>query len=167
MLLKMRSNDYHFITCWRVHGRVEEVYDILSRVTELPRWWPSVYLDVQELNPGDAKGIGKLVSFHTRGWLPYTLRWQLRVIDARCPHGFAIEAWGDFVGRGAWDFVQDGDSVDITYDWKIRAEKPLLRYFSFIFKPLFAANHRWAMAQGETSLRAEIARRRSTGAYQS
>jgi hypothetical protein len=40
----------------------------------------------------------------------------------------------------------------------------LLRYLSFVFKPLFAANHRWAMAQGERSLRAEMARRRSANA---
>ena len=29
-------------------------------------------------------------------------------------------------------------------------------------KPLFEANHRWAMARGEESLRLELARRRAT-----
>jgi hypothetical protein len=29
-------------------------------------------------------------------------------------------------------------------------------------KPLFEANHRWAMAQGEESLKLELARRRAT-----
>jgi hypothetical protein len=48
------------------------------------------------------------------------------------------------------------------FDWRIRAEKPLLRWLSFIFKPIFEANHRWAMAQGETSLKLELARCRST-----
>jgi len=32
--------------------------------------------------------------------------------------------------------------TDITYDWRIRADKPLLRYLSFVFKPIFSANHR-------------------------
>jgi hypothetical protein len=50
----------------------------------------------------------------------------------------------------------------IEYDWKIRAEKPLLRSFSFLLKPIFAANHRWAMARGEGSLRLELARRHAT-----
>ena len=45
----------------------------------------------------------------------------------------------------------------MTYDWKIRADKPLLRYLSFLLKPIFSANHRWAMAQGEKALRAELA----------
>ena len=163
----MLGNDYHFVTRWRVQGTVSEVYDILSRVTDMPRWWPSVYLDVQELEPGDPHGVGKIVSLHTRGWLPYTLRWQFRVTAARYPEGYSIEAWGDFVGSGSWYFEQSGELVDITYDWKIRAEKPLLRYLSFVFKPFFAANHRWAMAQGERSLRAEMARRRSASASHS
>ena len=51
--------------------------------------------------------------------------------------------------------------VDITYDWRLRAEKPLLRNLSFLLKPLFEANHRWAMAQGEESLKLELARRRA------
>jgi hypothetical protein len=41
----------------------------------------------------------------------------------------------------------------------VRADKPLLRYGSLIFKPIFAANHRWAMATGEQSLKLELQRR--------
>jgi hypothetical protein len=157
----MIGNDYHFITHWRMKGRVEDVYRTLGNVTDLVRWWPSVYLDVRELAPGDQNGIGELVGLHTRGWLPYTLRWTYRVTGVNFPAGFSFDASGDFVGRGVWTFEQDGDWVDITFDWKIRADKPLLRYLSFLFKPIFAANHRWAMTQGEKSLRAELARRRA------
>jgi hypothetical protein len=60
-----------------------------------------------------------------------------------------------------WTFRQDGPFVDIEYDWRIRAEKPLLRSLSFLLKPIFEANHRWAMARGEESLRLELARRRA------
>ena len=71
-------------------------------------------------------------------------------------------ASGDFEGRGIWTFKQNDLWADITYDWKISAEKPLLRYFSFIMKPIFSANHYWAMARGEESLKLELARRRAT-----
>ena len=54
--------------------------------------------------------------------------------------------------------------MDIVYDWQLRAEKPLLRDLSFVLRPLFEANHRWAMARGETSLRLELERRRATSA---
>lgn len=155
----MRDNEYHFITHWRVEGTAEEVYRILEDATDLVRWWPSVYLDVQELEPGDEQGIGRVVSLHTKGRLPYTLRWHFRVTDVDYPHGFTLEAWGDFVGRGIWTFEQDGRWVNVTYNWKIRADKPLLRYLSPLLKPIFEANHRWAMDQGEESLRLELARR--------
>ena len=49
--------------------------------------------------------------------------------------------------------------MDITYDWRIRADKALLKYLSFMFKPMFSANHRWAMAKGEESLKLELLRR--------
>jgi hypothetical protein len=155
------SNDYHFVTEWTVPGSVEEVSDVLGDAAGLARWWSSVYLKVEVLEPGGADGVGRVVRLHTKGWLPYTLDWQFRVTENRRPHGFALEAWGDFVGRGAWRFEQRGDQVRASYDWRIRADKPLLRWLSFLLKPCFSLNHRWAMAQGEKSLRAELMRRRA------
>ncbi|HKP12302.1 MAG TPA: SRPBCC family protein [Blastocatellia bacterium] len=157
----MATNDYHFITDWRVEGTINEVADILSDATSLPRWWPSVYLGVEVKAPGDSAGVGEVVSLYTKGWLPYTLRWQFRVTESNYPHGFSLEAWGDFKGRGVWTLGQDGDFVNVRYDWRIRADKPLLAALSFLMKPLFAANHRWAMARGEESLKLELARRRA------
>ncbi|HJZ49617.1 MAG TPA: SRPBCC family protein [Roseiflexaceae bacterium] len=154
----MATNEYHFITRWRLEGRVEEIADIIGDARDLARWWPSVYLEVRELDPGDARGLGKRIDLYTKGWLPYTLRWQFRITEI-ASNGFTLEATGDFVGRGIWTFEQDGQWAIVTYDWKIRADKPLLRYLSFIMKPIFAANHRWAMAQGERSLKLELARR--------
>src|SRR5262252_9512399 len=112
------ANDYHFITVWRVESSVEEVSDILGDAADLVRWWPSVYLDVKVLEPGDERGLGKVVSLYTKGWLPYTLRWTFRVTEVR-DDGFTLVASGDFDGRGIRTFEQDGPWVIITYDWKI------------------------------------------------
>jgi hypothetical protein len=84
----------------------------------------------------------------------------IRPKDER-PHGFALEAEGDFVGRGAWHFVQLGARVCARYDGRIRATKPRLRLSSFLLKPVCAANHRWAMRRGDVSLRLELRRRRA------
>ncbi len=157
----MASNEYHFITHWRVKGTIKEVSDIIGDAEDLVRWWPSVYLDVKVLEPGVERGLGRVVSLYTKGWLPYTLRWNFRVTEVS-EDDFTLVAWGDFDGRGIWTFEQDGPEVNITYDWKILAEKPLLRYFSFIMKPIFSANHRWAMEKGEESLKLELARRHAT-----
>jgi len=147
------SNEYVFLTRWRIEGTIEEVSEILGDAESLVRWWPAVYLAVQK----DADGV---VHLHTRGWLPYTLRWQFHITEDRSPHGFSLDATGDFVGRGVWTLRQDGPYADAVYDWRVRADKPLLRYGSFIFKPLFSANHHWAMARGEESQKLEMQRRR-------
>jgi hypothetical protein len=157
----MSANEYLFVTEWRVEATVEEVSAILSDPLGLVRWWPSVYLDVREIEHGSADGTGRVVELLTKGRLPYRLRWRFRVTESRRPYGFSLEAWGDFVGRGVWTFTQDGAFTNIVYDWKILAQKPLLRRLSFLMKPLFAWNHRWAMARGEESLRAELVRTRA------
>lgn len=154
----MSIKDYHFVTHWRIEGTVEEVADILQNPLDLPRWWPSVYLDVVELKEGDENGVGGEYDLHTKGWLPYTLRWQFTVTEVNAPNGFTLKARGDFIGKGVWTLKQDGDYVEAKYDWRISAEKPLLRLFSPVFKPVFSANHHWAMHQGEESLKAELER---------
>ena len=98
---------------------------------------------------------------HTRGKLPYTLRWRARVTEICYPAGFTIEATGDFLGRGIWTFEQEREEVNVIFDWRLRAEKPLLLYLSFFFKPLFRANHRWAMARGQEGLQKELAAKSS------
>jgi hypothetical protein len=156
-VIDLTNNEYHFITDWRVESTVDEVSKILGDPFALMRWWPSVYLDVKVVEQGEESGLGRVVSLYTKGWLPYTLRWDFRVTEVR-KDGFTLVAWGDFDGRGIWTFKQDGPWVNIIYDWKIKAEKWLLRSFSFIMKPIFSANHHWAMAKGEESLKLELAR---------
>jgi hypothetical protein len=114
------------------------------------------------VEPPDANGLSRRVRLRTKGWLPYTLRWESVITASNYPNGFTMDAVGDFVGRGIWTFRQDGPSVDIAYDWRIAAEKPLLRALSGILRPVFEANHKWSMAQGQKSLELELARRRAT-----
>jgi hypothetical protein len=157
----MPGNHYHFVSTWRVEGTRGEVADILRDPLTLPRWWPAVYLAVEELQPPDVHGVGQRVRLRTKGWLPYTIDWEFVATESQYPNRFAIEAFGDFVGRGVWTIEQDGVFVNAIYDWRIRAEKPLLQRLSPYLRPLFEANHRWAMSQGEASLQLELMRRRA------
>jgi hypothetical protein len=163
------ANEYAFLTTWQVPATPDEVVQVLGDAEALPCWWPSVYLEATVLERGDETGLGRVVDLYTKGWLPYTLRWQFRVTESNPPNGFTIEASGDFVGRGIWKLTREPDDESgqactrVEYDWRILAEKGLLKRLSFLMKPIFAANHRWAMASGEQSLRLELARRKAGG----
>jgi hypothetical protein len=153
------NNEYKFITSWRVRATAEEVYDLIADPLDYPRWWPSVYLQTRLIEPPNESGLARRISLHTKGWLPYTLRWESCSIEADRPRRVAIRATGDFNGRGIWTFEQESDFVNVTFDWQLTADKPLLRYLSFLLKPVFSANHVWAMMRGKQSLELELARR--------
>ncbi len=157
------GSDYRFRTVWRVAGTVPEVMAVLGDAEALPRWWPSVYLSVVPVKGAGPDGTGAVVDLHTKGWLPYTLRWALTITEPMTVTGFALAAAGDLNGIGRWTFATDGPEVVISYDWRVSASKPLLRRMSWLLKPVFSANHRWAMARGEESLRLELRRRRALG----
>jgi uncharacterized protein YndB with AHSA1/START domain len=160
----MPTREYRFATRWRVYGTPEEVFEILSDPSQLPNWWPSVYLAVEQIDPPSADGSGRRVALLTRGWLPYQLGWILRVVESRRPDSITVAAEGDLEGRGVWTIEPDGAWVTVTFEWEVDANKPLLKAFAPLFAPAFQANHRWAMARGGESLAIELARRRATAA---
>ena len=160
--MRVDLNDYHFRATWRVQGTTGEVADVLRNPLDLVRWWPAVYLAAEELGPADLRGVGQRVRLRTKGWLPYTLEWEFVVTESRYPERFGFDATGDFSGRGLWTLEQDGAHVNATFDWRIRAEKPLLQRLAPVLRPVLEGNHRWAMAQGEESLRLELLRRRAS-----
>ena len=157
----MPTNDYHFVDKWRVEGSVTEVADIIEDAVSLSAWWPSVYFEVQELEPGGEDGVGKLIRLRAGGWLPYTLRIDFRTMESRYPNGFSMDATGDVEGKGVWAFQQDGQFVNVIYDWTIRANKPIIDKLSFLLKPIFRSNHSWTMKRGAESLQLELLRRRA------
>jgi hypothetical protein len=150
---------YHFETHWRVRATPTEVYDILSDAEALPRWWPAVYRRVETVIRPDGRKVRVL---DTQGWLPYRLHWEALPVEDEHdpPHRLGIVASGDFEGTGLWRLRADGSFTRVRYTWRVRADKPVLRRFSFLLRPLFSWNHRWAMARGLESLELELERRR-------
>lgn len=153
----MSSNKYRFVTLWSVEGEVAIVADLINKPELLTLWWPSVYLGMEKKRENERDSYHLL----TKGWLPYTLRWHFQQTKADLPHRLELEAGGDLQGYGIWTFSQDGPQVRVRYEWEVDANKPILRYLSFLFKPLFSFNHVWAMRKGEESLRLELARMKS------
>ena len=149
-------NHYRLTQHWSIRARSEEVFDILNDTRSYARWWSAVFLHTEEWTEGGVR----VARIHSRGWLPYRLNWVGRQTLVERPRTLAMTVEGDFNGEGRWELRQVGEMVEIDFAWIIVADKPLLRYLSWMLKPIFEANHEWAMRQGYQGLLAEIERRR-------
>jgi uncharacterized protein YndB with AHSA1/START domain len=155
----MPNNEYQFLTEWDIPAPRVVVYEILKEGREYPRWWPDVYLHAEYQPSGRPDKIGDRVTLLTKGWLPYKLRWTAIADEYQAPQRIVIRAEGDFVGRGVWQLTETASGTHVTFDWRLRADKFMLRWLSPLCKPLFKWNHHWAMATGYGRLLAEAQRR--------
>jgi hypothetical protein len=153
--------EFHLRSNWRVQARVDEVFEVISEPLHFVRWWSAVYLRVEEVEPGDDDGVGRTLNLHTRGLLPYTLDWQATATEVNKPVRLVVEARGDLEGKGEWNLRQDGEWTKVDYDWKVFANKPWMRRLAPLLRPVFAANHHWAMQKGQQGLVEELRRIRN------
>lgn len=160
----MFRNRFHLVTVWRLDATLQEVgaliQDLVGDASLLSRVWSAVILGATVVEPGRADGRGRVVDLETKGWLPYTLRWRARCTHVRPLQRYVQDASGDFEGQAVWTLHETDGGVLVRLDWRLRANKEIIRRFAFLAKPLFTANHRWAMKRGEESLNRELRRRR-------
>ena len=117
-------------TTWRLVSTPEEIAEVLGDGPDLARWWPSVYLDVEQLEPGGPDGVGAVVGLYTKGWLPYRSAGAFGSPRTAAAHGFSLEAIGGFVGRGIWTFEQVGDERSRPTTGRSRPRRACSRTFS-------------------------------------
>lgn len=146
-----KANGYHLVSRWRIRGSIEDVYALIANVADYPHWWGDVFLHVER--SASDESIGEV---RTTGVLPYQIRFRGRLVNGVPLQQISIRTDGDFVGRGTWRLGQDGDHVNVSFDWYVRVRKPLIRRWSVLLKPLFVANHRWTMARGQLQLQAKL-----------
>ena len=137
---------YRFVDEWFVPASPEWVYGLLSLPREYPEWWGDAFLE-GEGDPGPA-APGKRARLLTRGRLPYRLRWELVCLEATAPARLVSRIEGDFVGEGIWSISPAEGGTRAVLEWNIEVRKGVVRRLTPLLRPLFAWNHRWAMARG-------------------
>lgn len=55
----MSVNTYNFVTVWKIEAPLQQVWDAVSNIEELPSWWKAV-VSTQVLDQGDANGVNFL-----------------------------------------------------------------------------------------------------------
>ena len=153
------ANEYVFVDEWDAAAPIEAVFDTLADGRTYPEWWRPVYIAVEADGPA---AVGQVSRQHFKGRLPYHLHTTSRIVELDPPTRLAADVAGDLRGRGVWTLTPNGSGTHVRFDWRVAADRPLLRVLTPVLRPLFRWNHNWAIARARDGL-ASYARRHRVG----
>jgi uncharacterized protein YndB with AHSA1/START domain len=135
--------EYVFVDEWDVDAPREAVFRALADASTYPEWWTPVYISVTTDGPPE---LGRVSQTEFKGRLPYHLKTRSEITSYAPPDQFAVEVVGDLTGRGVWTLSDRGDGrVHVHFDWRVIADRALLRYLTPVLRPLFRHNHNWSI----------------------
>lgn len=160
----MGRHEFNIDSTWHLIGKIDEIQSVLEDPLSLTEWWSPVFMKGELLSQtgGDLENL--TARFYTKGLLPHTFQFTARIIAHDKNSGIEIHTWGDFDGIGTISALEHGEETYVSVNWTVLVRQPYLRPLLQIFKPIFVANHRWAMRRGHEGLQAEIYRRRDASA---
>jgi uncharacterized protein YndB with AHSA1/START domain len=137
------AGEYVFIDEWDVDAPQEAVFDALADVRTYPEWWKPVYIEAEADGPPQPGCVSRQ---EFKGRLPYHLNTTSEIKRLERPNGFAVEVVGDLTGKGVWTLTpRDDGKVHVHFDWRVIADRPLLRILTPILRPVFRWNHNWSI----------------------
>ena len=141
--------EYVFIEEWDVEASQERVFDALSDARTYPEWWTPIYRQVEAV--GEPQ-VGTVSTQRFKAKLPYTLSTKSKIVRMERPHEFEVEVEGDLRGRGIWTLTPTNGKVHVRFDWRVFADRALLRYLTPVLRPLFRWNHNEAIKSAMRNL---------------
>lgn len=143
--------DYHFVSTWRLQAPIERVWEEIFHSERWPSWWK--YVDhVDQLDPGDADGLGKRqhLVFTTR--LPYRLGFDIQVRHLQPPTTLEAVATGELEGVGRWTLTPDDGGTLVCYQWDVRTARWWMNLAAPLARPAFTWNHDALMREAAQGL---------------
>jgi uncharacterized protein YndB with AHSA1/START domain len=143
------ASEYVFADEWDVDAPREAVFDALADGRTYPDWWKPVYIDTQTDGPPQ---LGRVSQQHFKGRLPYHLRTRSTITRYEPPSVLGAEVEGDLRGTGLWTLTVHDGLTHVRFDWRVHADRPVLRRLTPLLRPLFRWNHAWAIARARDGL---------------
>ena len=143
--------NYTFVTTWHIEAPLDEVCAAICYSMSWPHWWRNVE-SVEEIAPGDSRGIGSVRRYTWRGRLPYRLTFDIRVIHFEPLAVIEGIASGDVEGQGRWSFTSEGSVTVVRYEWQVRTTRAWMRWLALFANPVIKWNHNAVMRQGGVAL---------------
>jgi uncharacterized protein YndB with AHSA1/START domain len=130
--------EYVFVDEWDVDAPRERVFDALVDARTYPEWWTPIYREVESDGP-PAVGVSSRQRFKAN--LPYTLTTVSTITAMDRPESFEVDVTGDLRGHGLWTFTERGGRVHVRFDWRVHADRAVLRVLTPVLRPVFRWNH--------------------------
>ncbi len=143
------ASEYIFIDEWDVDAPQEQIFEALADSRTYPQWWTPTYIEVQADGP-PAVGVSARHKFKAK--LPYTLTTTSTIVRLEPPHEVEAQVDGDLRGRGIWTLTAIEGKVHVRFDWRVFADRPLLRILTPVLRPLFRWNHNVAIKSAMAGL---------------
>jgi mannose-6-phosphate isomerase-like protein (cupin superfamily)/uncharacterized protein YndB with AHSA1/START domain len=142
--LRAGSREYVFVDEWDVAAPADATFAALADGRTYPEWWRPVYIGVEAEG---APAVGQVSLQHFKGRLPYRLRTRSRITRLEPPRILSAEVEGDLRGRGTWTLTPIPGGTHVRFDWRVHADRRLLRVLTPLLRPAFRWNHNWAIAR--------------------
>jgi uncharacterized protein YndB with AHSA1/START domain len=149
------AHHFELVTDWRIDAPIDAVYDALFDTASWPTWWHYVR-SVETLRAGDAHGVGAMKRFTWDSRLPYSLRFDMEVVEARRPTRLRGIATGELEGEGLWELWPDDDGTRVRYTWRVGLNRPWMRTLAPVMAPAMRWNHNGLMAAGQAGLQSYL-----------
>jgi quercetin dioxygenase-like cupin family protein/uncharacterized protein YndB with AHSA1/START domain len=149
-LPRLPSREYVFVDEWDVDAPCESVFAAIADARSYPTWWKPVYLSVE--SEGEP-AVGKESRQHFKGRLPYHLHTRSRITRLEAPATIGAEVDGDLRGTGLWTLTPLPDGgTHVRFDWRVHADRLLLRILTPALRRALRWNHAWAIARAREGL---------------
>lgn len=142
---------FRFTTTWEINAPLPAVWDAIQNSVAWPRWWRGV-ASVENLEPGDEHGIGKVQRYVWKSRLPYPVRFTMRVCAVDYLSRIEGVASGEVEGIGVWHFAMHGNNTIVRYEWEVRTTPLWVNIVAPFTRPLIRWNHDQIMNWGAAGL---------------
>jgi uncharacterized protein YndB with AHSA1/START domain len=136
------AREYVFVDEWDVEAPQERVFDALADARTYPEWWTPIYKECEAEGPPE---VGRVSTQRFSAKLPYTLETRSKVVGMDRPNTLEVDVEGDLRGHGKWTLTPSDGKVHVRFDWRVFADRALLRYLTPVLRPLFRWNHNEAI----------------------
>ena len=143
MAVRVRSDRrYHFAL------PPERLWERMSAVDEYRTWWPWLHrLEAAEFVTG-ARWACVI-----QPPLPYTLRFDLRLVEVEAPNLAVARLEGDIVGHARLDVTQTGDGAQARLVSDLAPGNRMLRAVAGLARPVARYGHDWVLDTGARQFR--------------